>query len=64
MRNLRDVPLLLRYLPQRWTLPPRTAATRVAALTATWPTGRWFSRDDALAAGLPAPLRKLLLSAP
>ena len=46
--------------PLRWTLPPRTAAARVAALTAAWPTGRWFSLEDALAAGLPAPLRKLL----
>ena len=46
--------------PLRWTLPPRTAAARVEALVAAWPSGRWFSRDDALAAGLPAPLRKLI----
>ena len=48
--------------PVRWTLPDRTAATRVAALVGAWPTGRWFGGDDALAAGLPAPLRKLLAS--
>ena len=49
--------------PLRWTLPRRTSAARVAELVATWPTGRWFSLEDALAAGLPAPLRKLLASA-
>jgi len=46
--------------PVRWTVPERTAATRVARLTAPWPDGRWFTPDEALAAGLPAPLRKLL----
>ena len=48
--------------PVRWTLPARTGAARVAALVSTWPTGRWFSVEDALATGLPAPLRKLLAS--
>ncbi len=47
--------------PVRWTVPARTGAAKVAALVAAWPTGRWFSLDEALAAGLPAPLRKLLL---
>ena len=47
--------------PQRLTLPARSAPARVAALTAAWPSGRWFSRDEALAAGMPAPLRKLIL---
>jgi A/G-specific adenine glycosylase len=46
----------------RWTLPPSTAPKRVAELVSTWPTGRWFSLDEALAVGLPAPLRKLLLA--
>lgn len=46
--------------PLRFTLPPRTAARRVEAITAAWPGGRWFTLDEALAAGLPAPLRKLL----
>jgi A/G-specific adenine glycosylase len=46
--------------PLRWTLPTRTAAARVADLVAAWPSGRWFGRDAALAAGLPAPLRKLI----
>jgi A/G-specific adenine glycosylase len=46
--------------PRRWNLPARSAAARVAAITATWPSGRWFGLDEALAAGLPAPLRKLL----
>ena len=46
--------------PMRWTLPPRTGARRVEAITAAWPQGRWFTLDEALSAGLPAPLRKLL----
>jgi A/G-specific adenine glycosylase len=46
--------------PLRWTLPPRTGAARVAELVRPWPTGRWFGLDEALASGLPAPLRKLL----
>ena len=50
-----------RLHPLRWTLPDRTGAARVAALVQPWPTGRWFEIDQALAAGLPAPLRKLLL---
>ena len=48
--------------PVRWTVPARTAAARVAELVRRWPTGRWFMLNQALAAGLPAPLRKLLLS--
>jgi len=46
--------------PVRWALPPRTSAAAVSRITAVWPEGRWFSLDAALAAGLPAPLRKLL----
>ena len=48
--------------PLRWTLPERTSATRVAELVRAWPSGRWFTQEAALAAGLPAPLRKLLQS--
>ena len=46
--------------PRRVTLLARTSAARVAQLVEPWPTGRWFSREAALAAGLPSPLRKLL----
>ena len=54
--------------PVRLSVPqhfetPRDAdlvAKLIEQLVAPWPTGRWFSRDAALAAGLPAPLRKLL----
>jgi hypothetical protein len=35
----------------------------VSRITSAWPEGRWFSPDAALAAGLPAPLRKLLSTA-
>lgn len=48
--------------PLRWTLPERTSAARVAQIVSTWPSGRWFTQEAALAAGLPAPLRKLLQS--
>ncbi|MBC8057818.1 MAG: NUDIX domain-containing protein, partial [Rhizobiales bacterium] len=51
-----------RLHPIRWTLPDRTAAAQRAQIEATWPTGRWFGLDEALAAGLPSPLRKLLLA--
>ncbi|OYT99146.1 MAG: A/G-specific adenine glycosylase [Burkholderiales bacterium PBB1] len=48
--------------PVRWTLPADLDEAQAAAIVAAWPTGRWFTHDEALAAGLPAPLRKLLLS--
>jgi A/G-specific adenine glycosylase len=41
--------------PLRWTLPARAKAP--AGLE-----GRWFEREEALALGLPAPIRKLLVS--
>ena len=40
--------------PLLWTLPPR------ARLPAELPDGRWLLLDEALAMGLPAPVRKLL----
>jgi A/G-specific adenine glycosylase len=46
--------------PVRWVLPARTSATRVEAMTRSWPRGRWFDLQEALALGLPAPLRRLL----
>jgi A/G-specific adenine glycosylase len=42
--------------PLRWTLPPRRQ------LPPGLPPGRWFGREEALAAGLPAPVRRLLVS--
>jgi A/G-specific adenine glycosylase len=49
-----------RLAPIAWTLPPRCAASTVDAITAPWPDGRWCTLDEALALGLPAPLRRLL----
>ncbi len=46
--------------PVRWTFAARTSARSLAELLATWPRGRWFAPDAALALGLPAPLRKRL----
>jgi len=49
-----------RLHPLRWTLPVRTTAAHRQAVVSALPEGRWFGLDEALAAGLPAPLRKLL----
>jgi A/G-specific adenine glycosylase len=50
--------------PVRWTLPADAAAADVAAITATLARegqrGEWVTLAQALAMGLPAPLRKLL----
>ena len=52
--------------PLRHTLPTRLSAKRRAAIEAALESavgkGRWFSRDEALALGLPAPIRKLISS--
>ena len=54
--------------PLRWTLPSRSNATTLAAATGAVTDadsmGRWCMLDEALSLGLPAPLRKLLLTAP
>jgi A/G-specific adenine glycosylase len=49
--------------PMRWTLPAGLPQARVQDVIDALPAGRWFVRDEALATGLPAPLRKLLESA-
>jgi A/G-specific adenine glycosylase len=46
--------------PVRHDLPARLAAARLLAIEAAMPQGRWFTREEALALGLPAPVRKLL----
>jgi len=46
--------------PRRWIVPARTSQARVDAMTDRWADGQWFTRAEALALGLPAPLRKLL----
>jgi A/G-specific adenine glycosylase len=46
--------------PWRQRLPGRLSAARRAALEAQLPAGRWFTVEQALAVGLPAPVRKLL----
>ncbi len=49
--------------PRRWLLSDRTARARVDAITTSLGDGRWCTVEVALAMGLPAPLRKLLVSA-
>ena len=46
--------------PWQHRLPPRLSAARRAALEAALPAGRWFTLEQALQLGLPAPVRKLL----
>ena len=46
--------------PVRWTFPQSTSRQALAPLVARWPSGRWFAVEEALALGLPAPLRKRL----
>ena len=48
--------------PWRLSLPSTVSAARRARLEAELPAGRWFSLDEALRLGLPAPVRKLLQS--
>lgn len=47
--------------PRRWTFPADLPQREIDRLVAAWPSGRWFTTDEALDAGLPAPLRKLLV---
>ncbi len=49
-----------RLHPLRWTVPARNPATQRQAIVSALPEGRWFGLDEALSAGLPAPLRRLL----
>jgi A/G-specific adenine glycosylase len=42
-------------------LPTRTPKKQIAEITASLPAGNWFTLEEAMAMGLPAPLRKLLL---
>jgi A/G-specific adenine glycosylase len=48
------------FEPVRWTLPARTPKAVLDAIAAAWPEGRWWHADEALALGLPAPLRRRL----
>ena len=48
--------------PVHWRLPDRSPPAWVGALVADWPAGSWMALPEARAAGLPAPLRRLLAS--
>lgn len=50
--------------PWRHRLPDGLDPAALAAVEAALPAGRWVPLPDALALGLPAPIRKLLASAP
>lgn len=46
--------------PVRVDLPQRIAQARLHALQRHWPQGRWMGVPEALALGLPAPVRRLI----
>lgn len=50
--------------PVRVALPAEVGTPQLDALAAALPAGGWFGLDEALAMGLPAPLRKLLKAGP
>jgi A/G-specific adenine glycosylase len=51
-----------RLEPWRHALGARVSAARRMAIEAALPAGAWLEREEALALGLPAPIRKLLLT--
>lgn len=50
--------------PWHWALPARTAAATRAHIESALPAGRWHGRTEALALGLPAPVRRLIEQLP
>ena len=48
--------------PCHWALPDRLDAPQRHAVEASLPAGRWVASQAALALGLPAPIRRLLLA--
>ena len=50
--------------PCHWPLPPATTVAQRQALEASLPAGKWLPRREALALGLPAPIRRLLEAGP
>ena len=49
--------------PRRFTFTELSAGEALYAIEPTWGAGQWFAMSDALALGLPAPLRRLLQEA-
>jgi len=49
--------------PVKWVLPDRTGSVRRARIESLWPGGDWFTPDQALGKGVPAPLRLWLSGA-
>jgi A/G-specific adenine glycosylase len=49
--------------PWRHELPRRLSAARGQRIEAALGAGRWFTREQALALGLPAPIRRLMSTA-
>ena len=50
--------------PCHWSLPTGLAAEARGRIEASLPVGRWVLRQEALAMGLPAPIRRLLDAGP
>ena len=49
-----------RLTPVRWRLPDEPAREALDAVAEAWPSGRWCTLGEALALGLPSPLRQRL----
>ena len=49
-----------RLAPWRHALPERVTASGLASIEASLPAGGWYAPQQALAMGLPAPIRKLI----
>ena len=50
--------------PCHWPLPGDLDRAALRAIEAAWPTGRWVPRHEALALGLPTPIRRWLEAGP
>jgi A/G-specific adenine glycosylase len=48
--------------PLRWQLPDTLTPEQIALIQSQLPPGRWVMIEEALALGLPAPVRRLLIS--
>jgi A/G-specific adenine glycosylase len=53
-----------RLQPWHWALPARTAVATRTRIEAALPAGCWQTRTEALASGLPAPVRRLIEQLP
>ena len=61
-RGRKPSPFTKNWQPCRWRLPADLPEADRQAVERQLPAGRWVATADALALGLPAPIRRLLLA--